>query len=299
MGTQIKNIKLHIVTDIKVYQIGKMAAKEVCTRLCRLSSCMIISRGMCKLLTTPNSRHFSSMRNSPSTFLKCSFPAVAQVQHRNMFIRTQETPNPNSLKFIPGCEVLESGTMDFPSPSHGYRSPLARLLFRINGVKGVFFGKDFITITRTEDEESTWVLLKPDIYATIMDFFSSNVPILSDDQPADDTAPSEDDDDVVLLIKELLDCKIRPTVQEDGGDIIYKGFDPETGVLQLKLQGSCSNCPSSSVTLKSGVENMMQFYIPEVTRIEEVTDELDELGQLEFDKLEEKLSAKESKNKED
>ena len=125
-----------------------------------------------------------------------------------------------------------------------------------------------------------------------MDFFASNVPILSDDQPADDTAPSEDDDEVVLLIKELLDCKIRPTVQEDGGDILYKGFNHETGVLQLKLQGSCSNCPSSSVTLKSGVENMMQFYVPEVTRIEEVTDELDELGQLEFDKLEGKLNSK-------
>ena len=140
--------------------------------------------------------------------------------------------------------------------------------------------------------------MKPDIYATIMDFFASNTPILSDEQPADDTAPCDDDDEVVLLIKELLDCKIRPTVQEDGGDILYKNFDPETGVLQLKLQGSCSNCPSSSVTLKSGVENMMQFYVPEVTRVEEVTDELDDLGHQEFDKLEEKLNGKESKKDE-
>jgi len=252
------------------------------------------------LLNASNSRKFYSMNVTTQKtipLLKLNVPGVPHIQQRNMFIRTQETPNPNSLKFIPGCEVLESGTMDFPSASHGYRSPLARLLFRINGVKAVFFGKDFITITRTEDEESTWVLLKPDIYATIMDFFASNVPILSDDQPADDTAPCDDDDDVVLLIKELLDCKIRPTVQEDGGDILYKGFDHETGVLQLKLQGSCSNCPSSSVTLRNGVENMMQFYVPEVTRIEEVTDELDELGMQEFEKLEASLKSKESNDK--
>ena len=280
-----------------------MAAKEVYKQLCGFSSYMIINRGLSKVLSTQNSRHLlrhmSTMTNNPTTLLRCSLPAVTSVQQRNMFIRTQDTPNPNSLKFLPGREVLESGTMDFPSPSHGYRSPLARLLFRINGVKAVFFGKDFITITRTEDEESTWVLLKPDIYATIMDFFASNVPILSDDQPADDTAPSDDDDDVVLLIKELLDCKIRPTVQEDGGDILYKGFNHETGVLQLKLQGSCSNCPSSSVTLKSGVENMMQFYVPEVTSIEEVTDELDELGMQEFEKLEAALDSKDPKNKEE
>jgi len=259
-----------------------------------------MSCGTAKLLNASNSRKFYSMNVTTQKtipLLKLNVPAVPHIQQRNMFIRTQETPNPNSLKFIPGCEVLESGTMDFPSASHGYRSPLARLLFRINGVKAVFFGKDFITITRTEDEESTWVLLKPDIYATIMDFFASNVPILSDDQPADDTAPCDDDDDVVLLIKELLDCKIRPTVQEDGGDILYKGFDHETGVLQLKLQGSCSNCPSSSVTLRNGVENMMQFYVPEVTRIEEVTDELDELGMQEFEKLEASLKSKESNDK--
>jgi len=240
---------------------------------------------------------FYSGNQQVNMLLRPKLPPVhSQLQQRRgMFIRTQDTPNPNSLKFIPGCEVLESGTVDFPSASHGYRSPLARLLFRIDGVKAVFYGKDFITVTKMDDEELTWVLLKPDIYATIMDFFSSNVPILSDEQPADDTAPSEEDDEVVLLIKELLDCKIRPTVQEDGGDIIYKGFNHETGVLQLKLQGSCTDCPSSSVTLKSGVENMMQFYIPEVARIEEVTDEVDDINQKEFDKLEAKLNEKDAK----
>lgn len=214
---------------------------------------------------------------------------------RSMFIRVAETPNPNSLKFIPGVEVLESGTVDLPTPSHGYRSPLARQLFRIHGVRGVFYGKDFITVTKSDNEEVLWTLLKPDIFATIMDFFSSNLPILTDENPPDDTAPCDDDDETVALIKELLDTRIRPTVQEDGGDIIYKGFNPESGIVQLKLQGSCSNCPSSSITLKSGVQNMMQFYIPEVTAVEEVTDELDEISVQEFEKLEKELNEKDEK----
>ena len=209
--------------------------------------------------------------------------------NRTMFIRVQDTPNPNSLKFIPGCEVLENGTVDFPTPSHGHRSPLARQLFHIKGVRSVFFGKDFITISKSDDDDVSWVLLKPDIYAVIMDFFSSNLPILRDDEPAQDTVATENDSEIVLLIKELLDTRIRPTVQEDGGDIIFKGFDNETGVVKLKLQGSCSSCPSSSVTLKNGVQNMMQFYIPEVTRVEEVEDELDQISNTEFKKLEEKL----------
>jgi len=279
-----------------------MATKNGCSLFFRYANKIQMGQRSHKLLTMSTlvtKRHLTHLNNPTHvSLLKPHLSPIVHIQQRSMFIRTQETPNPNSLKFIPGCQVLESGTIDFPSPSLGYRSPLARLLFRINGVKAVFFGKDFITITRTEDDEATWVLMKPDIYATIMDFFASNTPILSDEQPADDTAPCDDDDEVVLLIKELLDCKIRPTVQEDGGDILYKNFDPETGVLQLKLQGSCSNCPSSSVTLKSGVENMMQFYVPEVTRVEEVTDELDDLGQQEFDILEEKLNGKESKKDE-
>ncbi|XP_065644052.1 NFU1 iron-sulfur cluster scaffold homolog, mitochondrial [Hydra vulgaris] len=211
---------------------------------------------------------------------------------RNMFIRVQDTPNPNSLKFIPGCEVLDSGTVDFPTPSHGYRSPLARQLFRIKGVRSIFFGKDFITISKSDDDDVSWVLLKPDIYAVIMDFFASNLPVLTDDVPAQDTIATEDDNETVLLIKELLDTRIRPTVQEDGGDIIFKGFDSVSGIVKLKLQGSCSSCPSSSVTLKNGVQNMMQFYIPEVTGVEEVEDELDQINNDEFKKLQEKLDNK-------
>ncbi|NWR59522.1 NFU1 protein, partial [Bucorvus abyssinicus] len=193
---------------------------------------------------------------------------------RGMFIQTQDTPNPNSLKFIPGKEVLESRTMEFSTPAAAFCSPLARQLFRIEGVKSVFFGPDFITITK-ESEDLDWNLLKPDIYAAIMDFFASGLPVVTDEAPRTDTAASEDDDEVVLMIKELLDTRIRPTVQEDGGDVIYKGF--EDGIVQLKLQGSCTSCPSSIITLKNGIQNMLQFYIPEVEGVEQVVDDDDDV----------------------
>ncbi|XP_066062409.1 NFU1 iron-sulfur cluster scaffold homolog, mitochondrial isoform X5 [Chamaea fasciata] len=204
-------------------------------------------------------------------------PLPSAVWHRSvrgMFIQTQDTPNPNSLKFIPGREVLESRTMEFSTPAAAYCSPLARQLFRIEGVKSVFFGPDFITITK-ESEDLDWNLLKPDIYATIMDFFASGLPIVTDEAPRTDTAASEEDDEVVLMIKELLDTRIRPTVQEDGGDVIYKGF--EDGIVQLKLQGSCTSCPSSIITLKNGIQNMLQFYIPEVEGVEQVVDDDDDV----------------------
>ncbi|GCB71583.1 hypothetical protein scyTo_0001624 [Scyliorhinus torazame] len=192
------------------------------------------------------------------------------IPSRSMFIQTQDTPNPNSLKFIPGCPVLESGTMDFSAPRSAFCSPLARQLFRIDGVKGVFLGPDFITVTKA-DGEVEWKLLKPDVYATIMDFFASGLPILTDEAPRSDTAPSEEDDEVVAIIKELLDTRIRPTVQEDGGDVIYKGF--EDGIVKLMLQGSCTSCPSSIITLKSGIQNMLQFYVPEVEGVVQVKEE--------------------------
>ncbi|XP_074063963.1 NFU1 iron-sulfur cluster scaffold homolog, mitochondrial isoform X1 [Macrotis lagotis] len=188
---------------------------------------------------------------------------------RCMFIQTQDTPNPNSLKFIPGKPVLVSQTMDFPTPATAYRSPLARQLFRIEGVKSVFLGPDFITVTK-ESEDLDWNLLKPDIYATIMDFFASGLPIVNEETLSTETV-TEEDDEVVAMIKELLDTRIRPTVQEDGGDVIYKGF--EDGIVQLKLQGSCTSCPSSIITLKNGIQNMLQFYIPEVEGVEQVVDD--------------------------
>jgi len=208
---------------------------------------------------------------------------------RTMFVQTQNTPNPNSLKFYPGCEVLEEGqTVDFPNANAAQISPLARQLFRIDGIRNVFLGHDYVTVTK--HEENPWNVVKPEIFATIMDFFSSGLPVLTDGLPPSDTAYDEDDDEVVMMIKELLDSRIRPTVQEDGGDVLFKGF--EDGIVKLKLQGSCTGCPSSSVTLKHGIQNMMQFYVPEVLGVEEVEDELDAIAKAEFDKLEKKLAEK-------
>uniref|UniRef100_A0A3Q3L998 NFU1 iron-sulfur cluster scaffold homolog, mitochondrial n=1 Tax=Labrus bergylta TaxID=56723 RepID=A0A3Q3L998_9LABR len=185
---------------------------------------------------------------------------------RTMFVQTQDTPNPNSLKFLPGRTVLESGTLNFAGPRDAHCSPLARQLFRIDGVKGVFLGPDFITISKVNDH---WKVIKPDVFAAIMDFFTSGLPVVNEDsKPNADTAPSDDDDEVVAMIKELLDTRIRPTVQEDGGDVLYRGF--EDGIVKLKLQGSCTSCPSSIITLKSGIQNMLQFYVPEVESVEQV-----------------------------
>lgn len=209
---------------------------------------------------------------------------------RNMFIQTQDTPNPDSLKFLPGTDVLGKGnTYDFPSVSAAYHSPLAKLLFRIEGVRAVFFGADFITISK--EEETDWLIIKPEVFAVIMDFFASGLPILNEAKPNSDTQIDDDDDDVVMMIKELLDSRIRPTVQEDGGDIIYMGY--EDGVVKLKMQGSCSSCPSSIVTLKNGVQNMLQFYIPEVVSVEQVFDQVDKIAEKEFENFESKIKLKE------
>merc|ERR1712241_1274804 len=185
----------------------------------------------------------------------------------------------------------ESGTLDFPTGSSAYCSPLAKLLFRIDGVKGVFFGPDFITVTKVDNDTVEWSTMKPEIYATIMDFFASGLPIVHEDAvPSTDTEIYEDDDDTVAMIKELLDTRIRPTVQEDGGDVIYMGFND--GGVKLKMMGACNSCPSSVVTLKNGVQNMLQFYIPEVIAVEQVFDKADKVTDEEFDKLEARLKAK-------
>jgi Fe-S cluster biogenesis protein NfuA len=166
------------------------------------------------------------------------------------------------------------------------------LLFRVEGVSGVFLGPDFITITKTDDEIE-WRTIKPHVYAVIMDFFASNMPVINETETVPSTEPAEEEDEIVSMIKELLETRIRPTVQEDGGDIVFVAFDKEKGIVKLKLQGSCTSCPSSVVTLKQGVENMMQFYIPEVLGVEQVQDEVDKIAEKEFAKFEEKLGDKE------
>ncbi|BES91812.1 NHypothetical protein1 iron-sulfur cluster scaffold homolog, mitochondrial [Nesidiocoris tenuis] len=230
-----------------------------------------------------------------STILSRSAGPQNGIWRRNMFIQTQDTPNPNSLKFLPGTKVLEDRqTMDFPSVTDAYCSPLAKLLFRIEGVKSVFFGPDFITVTKIDDDVE-WKLLKPEIFATIMDFFASGLPILNDVKPNADSEINEDDDETVQMIKELLNTRIRPTVQEDGGDIVFMGFND--GIVKLKLQGSCTNCPSSIVTLKNGIQNMMQFYIPEVVAVEQVEDDMTIMTKYEFEKMERKLREEEDAKK--
>lgn len=216
------------------------------------------------------------------------------LQKRNMFIQTQDTPNPDSLKFIPGVEVLGKGkTMDFPTIQKASASPLAKLLFRIEGVKGVFFAADFITISKIEDAD--WNILKPDLFAVIMDFFSGGLPVVNEAKSNADAEITEEDSEIVMMIKELLDMRIRPTVLEDGGDIIFVEFID--GIVKLKLQGSCSSCPSSVITLKNGIENMLQFYIPEVKSVEQIFDEADKKVEEHFEKFEQSLKLKDKKEK--
>ncbi|XP_074290586.1 nifU-like protein 4, mitochondrial isoform X1 [Silene latifolia] len=197
-------------------------------------------------------------------------------QRRTMFIQTQPTPNPASLMFHPGKSVMEVGSFDFPNARTAMNSPLARSLFAIDGVTRVFFGSDFVTVTKSDD--ISWDILKPEIFAAITDFYTSSQPLFLDESTAasKDTTIHEEDSETVAMIKELLETRIRPAVQDDGGDIVYKGFDPENGIVKLQLQGACSGCPSSSVTLKSGIENMLMHYVPEVKGVEQELDTDDE-----------------------
>ncbi|KEH34853.1 iron-sulfur cluster scaffold protein NFU4 [Medicago truncatula] len=216
--------------------------------------------------TTPSfqPRNHNAFFSSPAS----PFPSPFSTgQRRTMFIQTQSTPNPESLMFHPGKPVMDVGSADFPNPRSAMNSPLAKSIFTIDGITRVFFGSDFVTVTKSED--ASWEFLKPEIFAAIMDFYSSGEPLFLDSQAASskDTAIHDDDSETVAMIKELLETRIRPTVQDDGGDIVYCGFDPDTGIVKLKMQGACSGCPSSSVTLKSGIENMLMHYVPEVTSL--------------------------------
>jgi Fe-S cluster biogenesis protein NfuA len=194
----------------------------------------------------------------------------------------------DSIKFKPGKALLDApnNTVEFMNAREAMKSPLASALFRIDGVNAVFFGYDFITITKKP--EANWQLMKPDIYGGIMDFVSSGEPLLRN-QPTDTTI-SEEDSEVVAMIKELLDTRIRPTIQEDGGDIEYVSF--ENGIVKVKLRGACRTCDSSTLTLKNGIENMLMHYIPEIESVEQVLEEQDLVSQKEFEKLEKSLENK-------
>ena len=183
-----------------------------------------------------------------------------------MFIQTEDTPNPAALKFLPGKAVLESGVADFTSRDAAQRSPLARLLFEIDGVAGVFLGSDFVTVTKAGDK--SWQVLKPMVLGAVMDHFTSGAPVMESGEAAAEDEFSDEGADVEIIaqIKELIDTRVRPAVAQDGGDIIYKGF--KNGTVYLNLRGSCAGCPSSTATLKMGIENMLKHYVPEVLQVE-------------------------------
>ena len=178
-----------------------------------------------------------------------------------MFIQTEDTPNPATLKFIPGTPVMEQGTADFPDKDSAGNSPLARRLFQIEGVQAVFFGSDFVTVTKSDDQE--WFTLNPSILAGIMEHYASGLPVV--ESTAGAQSDDEDDDELVKQIKHLLDTRVRPAVAMDGGDIVFHDF--EDGIVTLSMQGACSGCPSSTATLKMGIENMLRHYIPEVKEV--------------------------------
>ena len=184
-----------------------------------------------------------------------------------MFIQTEATPNPATLKFLPGRTVMPEGTLDIRDARAAERSPLARRLFAVEGVTGVFYGSDFVTVTKADGE---WQHLKPAILGAIMEHFLSGMPVLRDTpvSGASDEFFAEEDAETVATIKELIDTRVRPAVAQDGGDITFQGF--RDGVVYLNMRGSCAGCPSSTATLKHGIENLLRHFVPEVREIQEV-----------------------------
>jgi len=190
-----------------------------------------------------------------------------------MYIETETTPNPATLKFLPGREVMPSGTRDFAGPEEAEASPLAEALFDTGEVTGVFFGRDFVSVTAGPGVD--WAMLKPQVVAILLDHFVSEAPLFTAGSAAGFTVPPEEaedalgdepgSEDVVAQIKELIETRVRPAVAGDGGDIRYRGF--RGGVVYLAMQGACSGCPSSTATLKHGIEGLLRHYVPEVTEV--------------------------------
>ena len=183
-----------------------------------------------------------------------------------MFIQTDTTPNPASLKFLPGRVVMEKGTAEFPSVEEANSSLLAQNLFKIEGVEGVFFGSDFISITKSENFD--WQILKPSVLGAISVHYESGASIIDKIENTEKNSTVTKDSEIIVQIKELLDTKVRPAVAMDGGDITFSDF--KDGIVFLHMQGACSGCPSSTATLKAGIENMLKHYLPEVQGVEPV-----------------------------
>ncbi len=191
-----------------------------------------------------------------------------------MLIETETTPNPATLKFLPGRIVMDAGTRDFATPEEAEASPLADMLFALGDVTGVFFGRDFVSVTAAPGV--AWSSLKPDVLAILLDHFAANMPLFRQGSAgfavpgAEEEITTDDpaDAEIVAQIRELIDTRVRPAVANDGGDIVYRGFDK--GKVYLRMQGACAGCPSSSATLKSGIEQLLKYYVPEVTEVRAV-----------------------------
>ncbi len=187
-----------------------------------------------------------------------------------MLIETETTPNPATLKFLPGRTVMEAGTRDFATPEEAEASPLAEMLFALGDVEGVFFGKDFVSVTAGPGAD--WRHLKGDVLSVLLDHFTANMPLFKPASagfsvPPEDEGFADDpaDEDIIVQIKELIETRVRPAVAGDGGDIVYRGF--AKGKVYLKMQGACAGCPSSTATLKHGIESLLKHYVPEVTEV--------------------------------
>lgn len=193
------------------------------------------------------------------------------VSFRNLFIQTADTPNENALKFLPSTQILnENETREFLSGREAAVSPLAMKLFTIDGVRSIMLGSNFITVEKSS-EDIEWALLKPEIFSILTEFLTNGTPVLTDDAPlTNDMQFNEEDDEVVSMIKELIFTRIRPAIQDDGGDIEFVSFEENTGVVYLRLKGACRSCDSSSVTLKNGIESMLKYYIEEVQEVRPV-----------------------------
>jgi Fe-S cluster biogenesis protein NfuA len=181
-----------------------------------------------------------------------------------MFIQTEDTPNPATMKFIPGREVMAKGTLDIVAEKDALQSPLAERLFAVDGVRGVFLAGDFISVTKAPEAE--WTALKPAVLTAVMEHFSSGLPVVREDGASEEAM--EDEDPVVTQIRDLIDHKVRPAVAQDGGDIVFRKF--EDGVVYLTLKGACAGCPNATVTLKAGVESLLRRYVPEVREVRKV-----------------------------
>ncbi|KAH9259985.1 hypothetical protein BASA81_001746 [Batrachochytrium salamandrivorans] len=227
-----------------------------------------------------------------SRVLPSSRQGLSLMGRRTLFITTEETPNPSTLKFVfkPSRQIIQNdrGQHDYRSVAAAKRAPLAKELLKLTGVSGVFLGRDFVAVSKTDtgsERDPRWQQLTPTVYSTLMEFYDNpNAVAAYEDLPSETTSEGTgatdqaegEEDEIVLMIKELLEEKVRPMARDDGGDVLYVGWEPKEGVVQVQLVGSCVGCPSSTITLKNGVENMLRHYIPEVKRVDSIVEPTEE-----------------------